>query len=452
LLPFGGNIGILNATIYRMKNNTRVQSFWIIIVALLLPIAGTAMMQTTSTGDRALNDYLKGRADDPIARLQQKVDEGTATLPFDKKWGYLPAVLRAMKIPESTQGLVFSKTSFQIDHISRRTPRALYYNDDVYVGWVQGGPVLELASVDPVLGTVFYTLPQKASDRPQFERLNEGCLVCHDSSSTGGVPGLLMRSLLVDVDGNPILSAGSTVMTDRSPLNERFGGWYVTGTTGSQYHRGNSYYPDVASALGNPNTYVSRMNLAATSNLMSIPDGIDTTPYLTKHSDIAALLVLTHQTQIHNLITRVSYEVRTAIQDEGVDPPVSDITRNRIRNATEPLVTAMLFGWTPELTAPVSGTSGFAAEFAKLGPFDRQGRTLRELDLKKRLFRYPLSYVIYTESFNSMPKPAKDYVYKRFREILTGADKSMAFNQLSDSDRTAILQILEDTKPDFMLK
>jgi hypothetical protein len=452
LLPFGGNIGILNATIYRMKNKARVQSFWIIIVALLLPIAGTAMMQTTSTGDRALNDYLKGRADDPIARLQQKVNEGTAALPFDKKWGYLPAVLRAMKIPESTQTLVFSKTSFQIDHISRRTPRALYYNDDVYVGWVQGGPVLELASVDPVLGTVFYTLPQKASDRPQFERLNEGCLVCHDSSSTGGVPGLLMRSLLVDVDGNPILSAGSTVMTDRSPLVERFGGWYVTGTTGSQYHRGNSYYPDVASALGNPNTYVSRMNLAATSNLMSIPDGVDTTPYLTKHSDIAALMVLTHQTQIHNLITRVSYEVRTAIQDEGVDPPVSDITRNRIRNATEPLVTAMLFGWTPELTAPISGTSGFAAEFAKLGPFDRQGRTLRELDLKKRLFRYPLSYVIYTESFNSMPKPAKDYVYKRFREILTGADKSMAFNQLSDSDRTAILQILEDTKPDFMLK
>jgi hypothetical protein len=435
-----------------MKVKTRVQTLWIILVAILLPAAGTAMMQITSSADRALNEYMKGHADDPIARLQQKIDGGTANLPFDKKWGYLPAVLRAMKIPESTQTLVFSKTSFQIDHISRRTPRALYYNDDVYVGWVQGGPVLELASVDPVLGTVFYTLPQKASDRPQFERLNEGCLVCHDSSSTGGVPGLLMRSLLVDVDGNPILSAGSTVMTDRSPLNERFGGWYVTGTTGSQLHRGNSYYPDVASALGNPNTYVSRMNLAATSNLSSIPDGVDTTPYLTKHSDIAALMVLTHQTQIHNLITRVSYEVRTAIQDEGVDPPVSDITRNRIRNATEPLVTALLFGWTPELTAPISGTSGFAAEFSKLGPFDRQGRSLRELDLKKRLFRYPLSYVIYTESFNAMPKPAKEYVYKRFREILTGADKSIAFSQLTDSDRTAILQILEDTKPDFMVR
>jgi hypothetical protein len=435
-----------------MKNKTRIQSLWIIVVALLLPVAGMAMMQMASTGDRALNDYMKGHADDPIARLQKQVDAGKANLPFDKKWGYLPAVLRAMKIPESTQALVFSKTSFQIDHISRRTPRALYFNDDVYVGWVQGGPVLELASVDPVLGTIFYTLPQKASDRPQFERLNEGCLVCHDSSSTGGVPGLLMRSLLVDVDGNPILSAGSTVMTDRSPLLERFGGWYVTGSTGSQLHRGNSYYPDVAAALGNPNTYVSRMNLSATSNLMSIPDSVDTTPYLTKHSDIAALMVLTHQTQLHNLIARVSYEVRSAIQDEGVDPPVSEITRTRIRNVTEPLVTAMLFGWTPQLTAPVSGTAGFTAEFAKLGPFDRQGRTLRELDLKKRLFRYPLSYTIYTESFNAMPVPAKEYVYKRLREILTGADKSMAFSHLSEADRAAVLQILEDTKPDFAAK
>jgi hypothetical protein len=418
-------------------------------MALLLPVAGMAMMQMASIGDRALNDYIKGRADDPIARLQQKVDSGEVSLPFDKKWGYLPAVLRAMKIPESSQTLVFSKTSFQIDHISVRAPRALYFNDDVYVGWVQGGPVLELASVDPTLGTIFYALPQKAGDKPQFERLNEGCLVCHDSSSTGGVPGLLMRSLLVDVSGNPILSAGSTVMTDRSPLNERFGGWYVTGTSGSQVHRGNSYYPDVAEALGTPKTYVSRMNLAATSNRMSLPETVDSTRYMTKHSDIAALMVMTHQTQIHNLIARVSYEVRSAIEDEGVNPPVSEITQTRIRNVTEPLVIAMLFGWTPELTSPIAGSSGFASEFAKQGPFDRKGRTLRELDLNTRLFRYPLSYVVYTESFKAIPAPAKEYVYKRFREILTGDDKSMAYAHLSASDRKAMLEILEDTKPDF---
>jgi len=239
------------------------------------------------------------------------------------------------------------------------------------------------------------------------------------------------------------------VMTDRTPLNERFGGWYVTGTTGAQPHRGNSYYPAESSALGNPITYVSRMNLATTSNLVNLPSAVDAGRYVTKHSDITALMVLTHQTELHNLISKVSYEVRSALQDEGANSPVSEVTRTRIRNSTEPLVAAMLFTRAPEFTAPIAGTSGFSTEFAKQGPFDRKGRTLRELDLQKRLFRYPLSYLIYSESFDAMPPVAKEYVYKRLREILTGADKNILFGHLSESDRTAILQILDDTKPDF---
>jgi hypothetical protein len=431
-----------------MRHKSR--AFWIFSILLLMaPVAGLAMLQLEQDGNRALTPYYTERVNDPIARLQSEIDSGQVNLLFDKKWGYLPAVLRALKIPESSQSLVFSKTSFQIDHISRQTPRALYFNDDVYVGWVQGGPVVEVASVDPVLGTIFYTLPQKSSDRPQFDRLIEGCLVCHDSSSTNGVPGLLMRSILVDVSGNPILSAGSTIMTDRSPLIDRFGGWYVTGTSGEQLHRGNSFYPDNADAMGNAKTYVSRMNLAATSNRTSLPQTVDANRYLTRHSDIVSLMVMTHQTQIHNLIAKVTYEVRAATEEASGNAHDSEITRNRIRNAAEPLVGAMLFAWTPELTAPIAGTSDFTAEFEKQGPFDRQGRSLREFDLKRRLFRYPLSYLVYTKAFDSMPAPAKDYVYRRFREILTGADNSFAFSHLTVSDRKAILQIIEDTKPDF---
>jgi hypothetical protein len=299
------------------------------------------------------------------------------------------------------------------------------------------------------VGSIFYTLPQKETERPQFERLNEGCLVCHDSSATAGVPGLLMRSVLVDKDGNPILSAGSSVMTDRSSLLERFGGWYVTGTSGSQQHRGNSYYPGTADNLGTARTYVSRMNLAPTSNLTNLPQTMDATKYLTPHSDIVALMVFTHQTQIHNRIAKATSDVRSALLDEGEGSSLSEITQNRIRNAVEPLVAQMLFARTPEFTEPIAGTSGFATEFAKQGPFDSQGRTLRQLDLKGRLFRYPLSYLIYSESFNAMPGPAKDYVYRRFREILTGADTSSTYAYLTETDRKAILQILGDTKPDF---
>jgi hypothetical protein len=258
-----------------------------------------------------------------------------------------------------------------------------------------------------------------------------------------------MRSVLVDKDGNPILSAGSSVMTDRSSLLERFGGWYVTGTSGSQQHRGNSYYPGTADNLGTARTYVSRMNLAPTSNLTNLPQTMDATKYLTPHSDIVALMVFTHQTQIHNRIAKATSDVRSALLDEGEGSSLSEITQNRIRNAVEPLVAQMLFARTPEFTEPIAGTSGFATEFAKQGPFDSQGRTLRQLDLKGRLFRYPLSYLIYSESFNAMPGPAKDYVYRRFREILTGADTSSTYAYLTETDRKAILQILGDTKPDF---
>jgi hypothetical protein len=258
-----------------------------------------------------------------------------------------------------------------------------------------------------------------------------------------------MRSLLVDIDGNPILSAGAMVMSDRTSLIDRFGGWYVTGNSGDQLHRGNSFYPDIANALGNPKTYVSRMNLAATSNLAKLPPAVDASMYRSPHSDIVSLMVMTHQTQLHNLIARVGYEVRAAIHDEGVDPPVSEITRTRIRNVAGPLVDAMFFAWTPEWTAAISGTSGFTAEFEKQGPFDRQGRTLRQFDLKKRLFRYPLSYLVYSEAFDALPEPAKQFIYGRFREILSGTDKSYAYAGISAADRQAILEILADTKPDF---
>jgi hypothetical protein len=432
-----------------MSANFRLQHVWLIALALLIPAAGFAVLQVDPGGERTLNEYIRKTPEDPIAHLQEKINSGETKLNFDKKWGYLPAVLRAMHISETTQSLVFSKSSFQIDHISVGTPRALYFNDDVYVGWVQGGPVLEFASIDPIVGSIFYTLPQKETERPQFERLNEGCLVCHDSSATAGVPGLLMRSVLVDKDGNPILSAGSSVMTDRSSLLERFGGWYVTGTSGSQQHRGNSYYPGTADNLGTARTYVSRMNLAPTSNLTNLPQTMDATKYLTPHSDIVALMVFTHQTQIHNRIAKATSDVRSALLDEGEGSSLSEITQNRIRNAVEPLVAQMLFARTPEFTEPIAGTSGFATEFAKQGPFDSQGRTLRQLDLKGRLFRYPLSYLIYSESFNAMPGPAKDYVYRRFREILTGADTSSTYAYLTETDRKAILQILGDTKPDF---
>lgn len=130
------------------------------------------------------------------------------------------------------------------------------------------------------------------------------------------------------------------------------------------------------------------------------------------------------------------------------DDPKADIPA-LARELGEPIVRSMLFSGEAVMTDPVAGTSGFAAEFAKQGPRDRQGRSLRDLDLQKRLLRYPLSYIIYSESFERMPAAVKDDVYRRLREVLNGEDKGWAFAHLSTSDREEILGILQDTKPDL---
>ena len=139
---------------------------------------------------------------DPIAVLQKKLDAGQVQLSFDEKHGYLPAVLKALGVSQQTQMLVFSKTSFQFNRISPATPRALYFNDDVYVGWVQNGEVVEISAVDPERGAIFYSLDQRPSAKPRFERRDE-CLQCHASPRTLGVPGHLVRSVYSDNEGFP---------------------------------------------------------------------------------------------------------------------------------------------------------------------------------------------------------------------------------------------------------
>lgn len=413
-----------------------------LIIFLCVSFASAVLVaQFPSAAEHESIAYSKSTPTDAVARLQQKLDSGEATLAFDKDHGYLPAILRALNVPISSQGLVFSRTSLQVDHIAPWTPRAVYFNDDVYVGWVQNGPIMEVATVDPKLGGVFYTITQEPSEHPKFERQTHTCLQCHDSSSsTGGVPGFIMRSTFTDRYGYPIAS-GEGATTDRTPIEQRWGGWYVTGTTGNVPHKGNVMAPVLAHEVGNVQSYMQRNKFVSTEDITDLSAKFDTSPYLSPHSDAVALLVLAHQTYIHNLITIANYEGRKAEYLHS-DPSAA-------QGAADRLVRAMLFVKTAPLAAPIKGTSSFAADFVKQGPHDRQGRSLRDLDLQTRVFRYPLSYLIYSESFDALPEVVKDFVYKRLREVLTGSDTSDDFSHLSGADRAAILDILEQTKPDF---
>jgi len=392
--------------------------------------------------------YESTPVNDPVSALGRRIERGEAALGFDERHGYLPAVLEALGVPRASQMLVFSKTSFQLQHIGPTRPRAGYFSDDVYIGWVQGGDVLEISAVDPKQGAIFYTLDQKPTARPQFVRRNE-CMQCHSSAMTQSVPGHLVRSVYTDERGHPLLHFGTSVTTHRSAVEERWGGWYVTGTSGRNEHRGNLVVKEGQT--------LDDLDLRAGTNVKDLSTYFDTSKYLTPHSDIVALLVIEHQAHMHNLITRANYQTRIALHEQAEinamrgrpADEMLDSTRRRIERHGEALLRYMLFLDEAYLAGPIAGTTKFAEQFQAQGVRDAQGRSLRDLDLGKWLFEYPCSYLIYSEAWDGMPEPMKAYMYRRLWAVLSGADDDPAYRVLSTADRAAIIEILRETKRDL---
>jgi hypothetical protein len=351
----------------------------------------------------------------------------------------LRSALEALQIPVDSQLLVFSRTSLQRRQINEQNPRALFFNDRVALGWVRGGDVIEVAAHDASAGVVFYTLEQRADASaapPQFKRVFE-CLGCHSAGDTLGVPGLLMFSTTRPVQPQGF---GLPRRIDQSDaLERRFGGWFVTGSTGSAQHMGN----DVAALDGR-----------ASRELVSVDGLFDADGYRSLSSDIVAHLVFTHQTGMTNLLTRASWEARAA--DPSLHPPFTSSPEEEARIATmmsgiaSEVVDYLLFIDETKLTDQVRGGSGFAERFSAIGPRDRKGRSLYELDLNRRLLKYPCSYLIYSPAFDALPPRAKDPIYRRLWEVLSGQEQDAQYRSaLSRADRQAIVEILRDTKKDL---
>ena len=360
-------------------------------------------------GDPAIQYFERATAD-PVALLQRRLDRGETKLEFQPdRRGYLASVLRLLDVNVDSQLLVFSKTSFQAVLISPEKPRAVYFNDRVAVGSVQDGDVMELASLDPAQGIVFYTLDVRQSAHPHFER-RDGCLHCHQGIASAGVPGLVVSSLYTSPSGMPAEHSGHVAIDHRSPLADRWGGWYVEGSLGSQTHRGNMVVPERASPED-----LARL---ATKNAVALKGKVDTSTYLADTSDVVALMTLEHQAHMTNLITRVGWDARLGVPDARLDAEIGE------------MVAYMLFADEAPLKEPIRGVSSFTKTFPQRGP-------LREFDLTTRLFRYPLSYMIYSEAFDALPARARDRVYRKL------------FDALTRSGRNDILRILRETKPDL---
>jgi len=418
----------------------------IVFVALAATGVAPVPILIADEFERPPIEYSKAAADNCITRLQQQLERGETEFDYDERLGYLKSLLAALQVPVESQMLVFSKTSLQRNRISPRTPRAIYFSDEVYIGFCQSGDVLEISAVDPKLGTVFYTLDQHDQKKPRFTRQTDSCLICHSSSRTDGVPGHVVRSLFVDPSGQPILSAGSNTVDHTTPMAERWGGWYVTGEHGDQKHLGNLIIRgrDVPRPVENDEGL----------NVTELADRFAVDRYLSPHSDIVALMVLEHQALVHNRLTKAGYAVRQALHYEAMmnkalgEPSDHrlDSTTRRIQGAGDDLVEALLMVDEAELTAPIEGASGFATNFSQRGPRDHHGRSLRDFDLRQRMFKYPCSYLIYSRAFDELPDEMRDYVWRRLWQVRAENEDPETFAHLTAEDKRAIVEIIRQTK------
>ncbi len=387
--------------------------------------------------------YSQTASQDAVAKLSREVARGDWVVPPSSGKEFLRVVLEKLDVPIESQVLVFSKTSLQNSLIHRANPRALYFSMDTYVAWVPGGKV-EVIIEDEKLGPVFYTIAPPRSDRPlRIERATDSCLQCHASSRTEGVPGMFIRSVFPDQKSHPVLSAGTSLVTDSTPLKDRWGGWYVTGTSGDP-HLGNRWL--------STRELDSQKFQPAVSALVNLDSLIDTSKYLQATSDIVALMVLEHQCSMHNLLTKAKMAYRKAAyfqksyhDDDDLDGK-GGLAWKVAENSAKEIVESLLF--TSEVTLGGDGVEGgefFPKVFSRRGVKTAKNKTLRSLRLYERIFKYRCSYMIYSKAFKGLPEQVKERVFHHLRLALSNDSKS----HLSFREKKGIRQILTETLPGF---
>jgi hypothetical protein len=347
--------------------------------------------------------------------------------------------------------LVFSKTSLQNALINPQAPRSVFYNEDNYIGWAQGG-MIELIGIDPARGPQFYTMafPEAKGELPLLAASDQ-CLSCHESSRTNGVPGMLVRSVYADADGQPLLQFGSYLSGHESPISERWGGWYVTGRSGRDQHMGN-----MLTTVEGDRPVLDR---AKGTNVMSLERFFDTNPYLTKTSDIVSLMVLEHQCMLHNRITDGAKSTREAMArqhdlQKAFNEPVTDTPQGSaltvIRSHAEKIVKHILFCEEYALQdGGVEGAPVFQDAFRKSRKDTADGRSLKDFQLLNRLFKYRCSYMIYSSAFDALPPQLKREIYAQLGAVLDGRNPSKDYAHLGASERRHIKEILLETKNDL---
>jgi hypothetical protein len=410
----------------------------LLTILFFLPLFAAA--QIPYDRDYPAMNYAEAETSDAVSRLLADINAGRVELEYRGERGYLESLLALLDIDETSQLLVFSKTARKSRFISPETPRAIYFNDEVYVGYVPETNSLELAAMDPVLGPVFFDLPQNVERSLELDHQTSRCLRCHDAMSNtgGGTPRFMMTSRLVDSNGEIASHEVSVIMEDSTPLRQRWGGWYVTGFHGEQETMANFMFEGQARS-------VRELDLLANGNKPDLSGLVNTAPYLSNHSDIVALLVIQHQITVQNTMTQAAWDYRQLLAEQG------EVSAEKVAELAQPVVDVLFMKDQAALGDQIQGLSGFTEYFQSRGPFDNNGRSLRDLDLSSRVFKYPLSYLIYTDAFAAMPEALHSYIVQTIQSVLTADADTAEYPHLDSQTRAVILDIVNTTDSGFFL-
>ena len=416
--------------------------------ATMLAAASGLRAQSEADYERPPISYSTAKPRDALTALQQRIAAGDIKFAGDDA-RIVRALLAALKVPVESQVLVFSKTSLQRGRISPQRPRALYFSDSMYVGWVPGG-LVEVTAIDPELGPVFYAfdLPETRGQPPQFAR-DSDCLRCHGGTFVREVPGVFARSVFPSTTGEPLLRYGTQIVDDETPFVERWGGWYVTGYHGTESHRGNTFGSERGDQL---------VFAPVESRPDTLKEFFDTAEYLAPTSDVVALLVFEHQMGVQNALTRAGFAARrmiayqhglqTSFKEPVTDEPAYDSVKSVFASSVEEVVDRLLFRRAAPLPEGVDGSEAFRKSFAQDAPRSRAGHALKDLQLRGRLFASRCSYLVYSATFRALPAPLKNRILDRLRAALLSRDPKDRYAYLEPEEKARIYEILGETHPD----
>jgi hypothetical protein len=400
------------------------------LFAAMLTVPSVEAAKRLRDFEKPPHNYWQRAPQDRFTKIKADLESGKVKLDHTSEKAFVVSVLKALDISPATQMLVYSTTSLQLSRISPRNPRAIYFNEDVYVGWVPRGQI-EIASIDPDLGGIYYLLDLPRGPRPMVIQRSTRCMNCHAEFEIGRVPGLLIKSVVPGPGGGSLEGFRQENTGHSVPFKDRFGGWHLTGKHGIKQHWGN---------------LVGTLSPAGLKKIPNPPGRqFRWATYPVPTSDVLAHLLHEHQVGFVNRAVKATYDVRAALHTGGgkTTPQAEALTAKHARALTRYLLFA------DEVPLPAGGIGGDALlkkDFLKRARKAKDGASLRDFDLRTRIFKHRCSYMIHSAAFAGLPAPLKQRVFVNLRTALAPGKPHPDSMHLPAAEKNAIAKILTETK------